>query len=65
MKKYSIEIKGNVWTRELIASICKKNSIRYNVTELLAGLEYLIQLDSLGFWDYHYFKKLKKIEEKK
>lgn len=65
MKKYSIEIKGNIWTRELIVNICKENSIRYNVTELLAGLKYCIQLDNLGLLDYCYFKKLKKIEEKK
>ncbi len=65
MKKYSIEIKGNIWTRELIVNICKKNLIKYNVTELLSGLEYLVHLDNLSFWNYHYFKKLKRIEEKK
>lgn len=65
MKKYSIEIKGNIWTRELIVNICKENLIKYNVTELLTGLEYLVHLDNLGFWDYCYFKKLKRIEEKK
>ena len=65
MKKYSIEIKGNIWTRELIISICKEKSIKYNVTELLSGLKYCMQLNDLGFWDYHYFNRLKKIEEKK
>ena len=66
MKKYSIEIKGNIWTKELIINICKeKRLFKYNVTELLSGLKYCIQLNDLNFWNYHYFKKLKKIEEKK
>lgn len=65
MKKYSIEIKGNIWTKELIVNICKKNLIKYNIVELLSGLEYCIQLDNLSFWNYHYFNRLKKIEEKK
>jgi hypothetical protein len=66
LKKYSIEIKGNIWTKELIVNICKeKRLFKYNVTELLSGLKYCIQLNDLNFWNYHYFKKLKKIEEKK
>lgn len=65
LKKYSIEIKGNIWTKELIVNICKKNLIKYNIVELLSGLEYCIQLDNLSFWNYHYFNRLKKIEEKK
>lgn len=66
LKKYSIEIKGNIWTKELIVNICKeKRLFKYNVTELLSGLKYCIQLNDLSFWNYHYFKKLKRIEEKK
>ena len=66
MKKYSIEIKGNIWTKELIINICKeKRLFKYNVTELLSGLKYCIQLNDLSFWNYHYFNRLKKVEEKK
>ena len=66
MKKYSIEIKGNIWTKELIINICKeKRLFKYNVIELLSGLKYCIQLNDLSFWNYHYFNRLKKIEEKK
>lgn len=65
-KTYSIEIKGNIWTKELIINICKeKRLFKYNVTELLSGLKYCIQLNDLSFWNYYYFKKLKRIEEKK
>ena len=54
MKKYSIEIKGNIWTKELIVNICKeKRLFKYNVTELLSGLKYCIQLNDLSFWNYH------------
>lgn len=64
-KTYNIDIKGNVWIKELIVDRCKKRMIQYNTMELLIGVEFLISLSNLSFKDYCYFRKIKKVVEEK
>lgn len=62
-KRYNLEIKGNIWIKELIVDRCKKRLIQYNTMELLIGVEFLISLNDLSYKDYCYFKKIKKVVE--
>lgn len=64
-KTYNIEIKGNVWIKELVVDRCKKRLIQYNTMELLIGVEFLIQLSNLCYKDYCYFRRIKKVVEEK
>lgn len=64
-KRYNLEIKGNIWIKELIVDRCKKRLIQYNTMELLIGVEFLISLNDLSYKDYCYFKKIKKVVEEK
>lgn len=64
-KRYNLEIKGNIWIKELIVDRCKKRLIQYNTMELLIGVEFLISLNDLSYKNYCYFKKIKKVVEEK
>mgnify|MGYP007099472992 CR=1 FL=1 len=62
-KRYDISIEGNKAIKDLIVEKCMKNSFEYSTLELSLLEKYIIEIYNIGYKDYCYFRRLKKIVE--
>ena len=62
-KRYDISIKGNKEIKDLIVEKCMLKSLEYSTLELSLLETYEIQIFNIGYKDFVYFRKIKKIVE--
>ena len=62
-KRYDISLKVNKEVKDLIVKKCMLKSLEYSTLELSLLETYEIQIFNIGYKDFVYFRKIKKIVE--
>ena len=62
-KRYDISLKVNKEVKDLIVKKCMLKSLEYSTLELSLLETYLIQIYNIGYKDYVFFRRLKKVVE--
>ena len=62
-KTYDIEVKVNKDMKNMLVKKCMLKSLEYSTLELSLLEVYLVRIYNIGYKDYCFFKRLKKIVE--
>ena len=62
-KRYDISLKVNKEVKDLIVKKCMLKSLEYSTLELSLLETYEIQIFNIGYKDFVYFRRLKKVVE--